>query len=375
MSTTDLNTNNSSQTLFRFATMRNPELSNPKNQERRFIFRDYNSQKGVIDPRVEAGESLQKVCAKPTGLTIEKEQSIKEKDPAFYKLAVWVARNKAAAGKSEFDQMIKEYKNYLETVKPAVIIDYSVIWDNLIYQVVTQKDFYAKEALMQFLHLNHILSVYDFTEEVYEDIVKAKVVLPKELFKASQPNINGASGSTTTQKTVYNEKSMKFAEATINLKENEALAGSLSKLEKTYKKQYDEAYKTMYNQHQDRVKPLLKSLQKDTAEADRKKQILENRINYLTQLSVADPEKFYANSELDMELHRIKDEIMQITMPETEIPDFEFSYKTPEIDVAALARTLSAQDQNALLRLFGASSLTEALSGITTFEELTQNIT
>lgn len=375
MSTTDLNTNNSAQTLFRFATMRNPELSDPKNKERRFIFRDYHTQKGVIDPRVEAGESLQKVCAQPTGLNIKKEQTLKEDDPAFYALAVWIARNKATASKTEFDKMIQKYKDYLATIRPVGIIDFSVIWDNLVYQVVTQKDFYAKETLMHFLHLNHILSVYDFTEEVYQDVVKAKVVLPKELFKASQSGTTGTSGSTTTQRTVYDNKAMKFAEATVNLKANEALADSISKLEKTYKKQYDATYKTAYDQYQNEVKPLLKSLQKDTAEADRKKQILENRINYLTQLSVADPEKFYANSELDMELHRIKDEIMQITMPETEIPDFEFSYKTPEIDAAILGRTLSVQDQNALLRLFGASSVTEALSGITTFDELSQNIT
>lgn len=373
MSTTDLNTNNSSQTLFRFATMRNPELSDPKNKERRFIFRDYNTQKGKIDPRVEAGESLQKIFQNPStisGFNILTEEDLKSGYAPFYEYAVWVARNKATATKEEFDKKIKACK----TANGIPTVDYR-IWDNLVYQVVTQKEFYAKELIMQILHLYHILSVYDFTEEAYQDVVKAKVVLPKELFKISQSGTTGTSGSTTTQRTAYNDKAMKFAEATVNLKANEALADSLSKLEKAYKKQYDEAYKTTYAQYQNEVKPLLKSLQKDTAEADRKKQILENRINYLTQLSVADPEKFYANSELDMELHRIKDEIMQITVPETEIPDFEFSYKTPEIDAAILGRTLSVQDQNTLLRLFGASSVTEALSGITTFDELSQNLT
>lgn len=373
MSTTDLNTNNSSQTLFRFATMRNPELSDPKNKERRFIFRDYNTQKGKIDPRVEAGESLQKIFQNPStisGFNILTEEDLKSGYAPFYEYAVWVARNKATATKEEFDKKIKACK----TANGIPTVDYR-IWDNLVYQVVTQKEFYAKELIMQILHLYHILTVYDFTEEAYQDVVKAKVVLPKELFKVSQSGTTGTSGSTTTQRTAYNDKAMKFAEATVNLKANEALADSLSKLEKTYKKQYDEAYKTAYDQYQNEVKPLLKSLQKDTAEADRKKQILENRINYLTQLSVADPEKFYANSELDMELHRIKDEIMQITVPETEIPDFEFSYKTPEIDAAILGRTLSVQDQNTLLRLFGASSVTEALSGITTFDELSQNLT
>ncbi|WP_294307543.1 hypothetical protein [uncultured Chryseobacterium sp.] len=373
MSTTDLNTNNSAQTLFRFATMRNPELSDPKNIKRRFIFRDYTTQKGKFDPKVEAGESLQKILQNPSsinGFTIRTEEDLKTDYAPFYEYAVWVARNKATATKEEFDKKIKACK----TANGIPTVDYK-IWDNLVYQVVTQKEFYAKELIMQILHLHHILSVYDFTEEAYQDVVKAKVVLPKELFKASQSAVSSTSGSTTTQRTVYDNKAMKFAEATVHLKENEALAESMSKLEKAYKKQYDEAYKTSYDQYQDRVKPLLKSLQKDTAEADRKKQILENRINYLTQLSVADPEKFYANSELDMELHRIKDEIMQITIPETEIPDFDFSYKVPEIDAAVLSRTLSVQDQNALLRLFGASSVTEALSGITSFDELNQNIT
>ncbi len=68
MSTTDLNTNNSAQTLFRFATMRNPELSDPKNIKRRFIFRDYTTQKGKFDPKVEAGESLQKILQNPSSI-------------------------------------------------------------------------------------------------------------------------------------------------------------------------------------------------------------------------------------------------------------------------------------------------------------------
>ena len=132
-----INQNNSSQTLFRFATMRSAELSDPKNREKRFIFRNYLRQKGVIDPRVEAGESLKNVCEKITGLTIETEASLKAKSVQFYELSVWVAKNKAKATKEEFDAKIKTYK---ETPKPIVEID-SNIWDNLIYQVVTQKIF------------------------------------------------------------------------------------------------------------------------------------------------------------------------------------------------------------------------------------------
>jgi len=373
----DLNTNNSSQTLFRFAAMRNPELSDPKNLEKRFIFREKNIANGsVFDTNIAVDHTLQAICRR-----IDEQHLIPILNEAllksaygndFYDLAVWVARNKSTATKEEFDRKINDFND--NTPIQFTLAERTRNWDNLVYQVVTQKDFYAKELIMQYLHLEHILNVYDGSEEIYPDIIKAKVVLPKELFKVSQSDFN-STGSSLAQRTTYDRKVMKFAEATIGLKENESLADSLTKIEKTYKKQHDAAYKEAYSEYQNTIKPILKSSQKEASEADRKKQILENRINYLTQLSVADPEKFYANSEMDMELHRIKDEIMQITTPEVEIPEFDFKLGTPEIDIAKIGRTLTAKDQSALLRIMGATTLTEALSDISSFDELNQNIT
>ncbi|WP_123947128.1 hypothetical protein [Chryseobacterium sp. CBo1] len=364
------NNNNSSQTLFRFAAMRNPELADPKNKDKRFVFRSEVARNASkIDPLVTSATSLKSIFKNPSsisGFTVHSEDSLKALHPNFYDFAVWIARNKSTATKEDFDKQIALCKTF-----GALVADY-VLWDNLTYQVVTQKDFYAKELIMQYLHLAHILENYDSSDESYADMIKAKVVLPKELFKVSQGS--GSTGTSTTQKTVYNDKAMKFAEATMFLKENQKLADSLTKLEKTYKKQFDEAYKSAYNEYESATKPLIRSVQKEASAADRKKQILENRINYLTQLSVADPEKFYANAELDMELHRIKEEIMQITVPEAEIPDFEFNFGTPEIDAIYLGRTMNSEDQSTLCRLLGASTITEALSGITTFDELNQSI-
>lgn len=376
---TNLNTNNSSQTLFRFAAMRNPELSDPKNLERRFIFRNSAMvDMSIFDTKIQAEKTLQAICRKinqpNSGITLDilTESDIKDIDSGkIYELAVWIARNKSTSTKHEFDQKINDYKANNPTL--LHLLDSTNLWDNLVYQVVTQKDFYAKELIMQYLHLVHILKEYDLSEEAFEDMKKAKVVLPKELFKVSQTDFN-STGSSIAQRTVYDNKSMKFAEASLNLKENQDLKDSLSKLEKTFKKQHDEAYKEAYNEYQQTVKPFLKSQQREASEADRKKQILENRINYLTQLSVADPEKFYANSELDMELHRIKEEIMQITTSEVEIPEFDFRFETPEINIEAIDRTLNVNEKNTLLRVLGASSLEEALSDISSFDELNQNI-
>ncbi|WP_139420859.1 hypothetical protein [Chryseobacterium mulctrae] len=369
---TNLNTNNSSQTLFRFAAMRNPELSDPKNKERRFIFRSLQAKNtSKIDPNVTSSTDLKSLFKNPSAinLTVHTEGSLKTLYPDFYDFAVWVARNKSTATKQEFDVQIE----ICRTLGVLTVTD--VLWDNLSYQVVTQKDFYAKELIMQYLHLAHILDNYDGSEESFEDMKRAKVVLPKELFKVSPTNSNGISTSPATQRMIFNDRAMKFAEATVILKENEDLKNSLSKLEKIYRKNYDKVYTEAYTQYERELKPIIESVRKNSAEADRKKSILENRINYLTQLSVANPEKFYANSELDMELHRIKDEIMKITVPDVEMPEFDFSFETPEIDAVQLGRTLKSQDQNSLNRLFGETSLIEALAEVTSFEELNQYIT
>lgn len=345
-STNNMNTTNqTSQTLFRFATMRNPELSDPKNKERRFIFRDYQTQKGIIDARVEAGATLQGVCEEPTGITIETEASLKNQDPTFYELAIWVARNKTTATKAEFDKKINDYKTLQH---PVIQID-SKIWDNLIYQVVMQKDFYAKETLMHFLHLNHILLNYDgVTQEQYEDIVKAKVVLPKELFKVEAGTSSNSPVLNNTSRLPFIENNMKFAEATIGLKENQDLAIALEKLENAYQKEYSQAYKDAYEAYLEEVRPIQAEYDNAVKEQEYQKEI------YLAS----------DNKEALSTLRYI---------PVPQIPAFNFEYR-PEIQTEGLSATLTQENIAALCRIFGASDVTTALIGVSTFTEIFQAI-
>ncbi|SIQ27261.1 hypothetical protein [Chryseobacterium sp. RU33C] len=343
-----INQNNSSQTLFRFATMRSAELSDPKNREKRFIFRNYLRQKGVIDPRVEAGESLKNVCEKITGLTIETEASLKAKSVQFYELSVWVAKNKAKATKEEFDAKIKTYK---ETPKPIVEID-SNIWDNLIYQVVTQKNFYAKETLIQFLHLDHILSNYDGnTQEQYEDIIKAKVVLPKELFKAKTNSMSNAAVSreeSSPQNIPLNNSALKFAEATINLKGNVDLKKALEKIEKNYRKEYGIAYNKAYEEYSESVRPEQARYDALVKEQEYQKEIF-----------------------LAAENHEALSGLKYVSIPE--VPNFKFNFR-PEIETEELLRNVNQENIEALHRIFNTSDLTNALNDISTFTELFQTI-
>ncbi len=364
--------NTPTQTLFRFATMRNAELSDHENKERRFIFRDYATQKGVIDPRVEAGEPLRKVCEEITGLTIETEESLKAQDVGFYELAVWVARNKARATKEEFDLKISQYREYYQQV---IAID-SRIWDNLIYQVVTQRDFYAKETLMHLLHLDHILRYYDgFTQSRYEYVIKAKVVLPKELFKvgSTSQTVGFSRMAVASEKELgepfYNEKDQKYTEAVANLNMNQDLSVSLNKLEKVYQKEYQEAYKTAYGSYLREIKPIQTEYQKQLSETENRKKVIENRVKYLTDLSIANPDVFDRNPDLKEELSRLNDELLSLHISPLDLPEFSFEFR-PEINTEELEAALTDENKYALSKIFGVSSFSEALEGVSTFAEV-----
>lgn len=378
MSTNNLNTNNNaSQTLFRFATSRNAELSDPKNKERRFIFRK-DVQKGVFDAKLNSSTTLQKLCETPSSLplNVETEQTLKAKDSAFYDLAVWVARNKAKATKDEFDAKIKEYRDYLGVTKKVVPSIDSKIWDNLVYQVTTQKDFYAKETLMQFLHLSHILSVYtNGDENIYNDVIKAKVVLPKELFKVD----NGTtSGSTSTAKTatqaapkvVYNDAGMKFAEAKMDLHANQNLVSVLDAMEKTYKKQYQQAHKEVLTAYERKVAPARKEYQNQLEEFNSRKKVAESRIDYLSKMSIASPELFLKDERSQEELRNLNEELAR-TIPAPELPEFSFEFQ-PEVEAGNLQNQLTEDQKNTLNKVLQSAST--SLENISTFSELSQLI-
>lgn len=341
---------NASQTLFRFATMRNAELSDPKNKERRFIFRDYRTQKGVFDARLNSSTTLKKLCERPQDLplTILSEQSLKSQDPAFYDLAIWVARNKAKATKAEFDAKINDYK----TLQHQYIIIDSKIWDNLVYQVVTQKDFYAKETLMQFLHLNHIILNYDgTTQEQYDDVVKAKVVLPKELFKIEENSSSGSAvlGEDGLRPSIpFDDKSMKVAEASVNLNANKDLTIALEKLEKTYQKEYEQAYRIAYQEYLNSVRPTQAEYDKQVKEQEYKKEIF-----------------------LAAENHEGLSSLKYIPVPE--VPAFTFEFR-PEIQAEELIEKLGQKNVETLSKIYGNSDVTVALHGVLTFSEILQTV-
>lgn len=111
---------------------------------------------------------------------VEVEIKLESLRSGFYKVAEWIARNRSALDTDDLYKMVK-------LMFPLDATDELNLWDNLFYQVITQKSFYVKEAVMQALVLQNLLKQIAGLPEAdalkfLSVIANAKVVLPKILF-------------------------------------------------------------------------------------------------------------------------------------------------------------------------------------------------
>lgn len=97
-------------TLFRFATMRAPQLSDDKNKENRFVFRKNDVPIGVFDNAVSSRNSTTTKWSamKTAAVNFAKldENSIKNLDINLYDFSIWLARNKASCSETDLQSKV-----------------------------------------------------------------------------------------------------------------------------------------------------------------------------------------------------------------------------------------------------------------------------
>jgi len=359
-----------SQTLFRFVSMRNPELSDENGLSKRFILRPAGST-GSFDTAVANKPSGQtnwqalKNAAATFGAWT-KVSDVKALSPALYDFSVWLARNRSTCTQAELQAKIAGL-----TVLAASSA--TALWNNLIYQVVTQKDFYIKEAIMQLLLADHLVANFKSTaglpaeaaaaaEAANQQLLHAKAVLPKELFRPS----NAGNGAFATMAMAAQalalipealEKKQTVALSQLEIAQYQALKKELSVAEKAYRKEFRTSYDAQWQKHDDTVKSIMAEYEQQVEEAKRQ------------WCSVRNPE-----IPFDAE-----DPCMQPpVIPRPDLPRFEFSFR-PELDMEFLQSKLSADGMFALQKVLAGSTPVQAqsltasgisLSDLDSFEEL-----
>lgn len=250
-------------TLFRFVSFRAPELTSEEDLHKRFVFRDEEIPNGIFDDAISNGDPLLSKWVKlknaaNTFTSILTLETLKEINANLYKFSIWVSKNRNSFKLSELENNISNITPLNETQEAA-------LWDNLFYQVVTQKDFYVKELIIQLLIANNTVKNYKPNDLYFsKKLLTARVVLPKKLFKEENTNSGSLAskimGTTIKTLPVPSIDLMKQINTAIADEANTSyskLKSEIKNIEKIYNKKYSSSYKTAVLNHNKKVKPIL----------------------------------------------------------------------------------------------------------------------
>ena len=175
-------------TLYRFVSLRSPELSDKQNQPKKIVF--YVENKGGYLFQAVANRNnktkwqamREAIPAFPYALASEDE--VYNLSAVFAKAAYWLSKNKSETPNNIYAKLVG--------IKPLDFKIEGILWENLFYQIVSQTNFYAKEAIVQMLILQNFIkqrNALSVRKNIIPDIplyVRAKVILPVLLFEEPQ---------------------------------------------------------------------------------------------------------------------------------------------------------------------------------------------
>jgi hypothetical protein len=349
--------NNASQTLFRFVSLRNPQLTETKERNLGFIHRPKGA-KGIFDTAVTGMSSrssklgeMVKAARNFSNAGFETEKKIEE--GVFGELLI-IGRKvskKETLSNTDWLYVKNYYKNLIDANKELTVDGIKIfvqLWDNYIYQIVTQGDFYVKEAISHVLMAVHLgfTNTLDLSseemikvngEKPIEKALDGKVVLPKYLFSEDSDTVGSVSSrmsgevsnpvltARTTQRLESEAKTSLVANKALHKKEAlEKLNAELEKLQKKYHKSSYQTYQDEYAKYQEGNREALEAYDRKLAE-------IESKITEET----SEEEKI-----------RLYEDLRKL-----EVKPFEFSYKN-EINLGELKEKLSPESFDNFLKLF-----------------------
>lgn len=357
------NKNNASQTLFRFVSLRNPQLTETKKENLGFILRPSNLS-SAFDSAINPGDSA---LAKFQSL----ERAAKNFSPAGYESELIIEQSTLAEALkigrkiSKKETLSASDETAAKTLYKSSNIQSKIpeLWDNLIYQTVTEKNFYVKEAIVHILKALHFGYVSDLTvtpeltkingEDLKAKAFEARVVLPMKFFgdgyESESPNLGSGSGSVNNvfqvdvskigeglingtdlplavhnQLTAEGDKISELSKLNFEKEDIEKLKSELQNIQTVYVKLKNKAYETANLEYKERYKK----------EIDAYNVQLERIKSQITaQMTEAEIDKLY-------------EEVQPLT-----IPLFQFNYKN-ELNFEDLKDGLSLDSLKLFINIF-----------------------
>jgi hypothetical protein len=347
-------------TLMRFQTLRSPELSDEENKSLRFIEMQNLGNGNLFFDAVKAQSAITSKWKKmlailptsipepPVGgnLTLLNATLTAYNwvvDSNMVALSIWIAKNKNSITFAELDRKLSNSEG-IAVFSPA---QEKQLWNNLFYQVLTQKDFYQKEAIMQLLALNHIIKNRNslVNDNLVKNILLAKVVLPAVLFDEKVDSSSNPAARLLNSSNAKVEADFVAVEPSQEMVRLQNLFSANSKLEKlqnlknefltirkSYQRDYNKAYSAENEYHQANVvKPIMDDYQ--------------NQLNSIEQQWCSN-----VNPSIPYDPKNPCSQPPKLPFPN--IPKLEFYFR-PEMDLVNLRQNLTSTSFETMLEVLG----------------------
>lgn len=258
-------------TLFRFVTMRAPQLTDKTKNELLFI---KHPEIGIV---VSPNGEFSKTMSNPDFAENRQEQleaaisrfnlkAIPTPDdlktdlvkPDLYEFANWLAKNRTSFTKETLHDYVPVTSKGQEdhhTLAPLAESSRVALWDNLIYQSLTFKSDYVRDMIISVLVADAFLQKFEDTDlslSVLQHLAQAKVVMPKPIFgtKAAEQSHDNEELPISTK---HLEKDVQLIRSEISIANYSRILEELEVAEKQYQRKEQKTYDAAYKAYLDSV--------------------------------------------------------------------------------------------------------------------------
>lgn len=295
--------------LFRFATLRAPQLLSKERRELGFVEHPDPSKSvflGILLSEDTPDEARAKVVAiSPSFTPVQSVESLKNLSETFWKFSLWLSVNKNVLERSELDTKIPSNLSSTEIL---------CLWDNVYYDLIAEKNPYIRQACLQMIVTANFIENYasfspgvttDEKEQQEEAKLLKRLANGKVIINHAFTKARIKTGLADISYQAYNSRQQtarhKSMVADYKLRLLEGLEKEFVALNKQYKKDYALAYQNEDIPYQASVKSAVDDFLSDNPD-------LRNNpdIEQLIPIDLVSPLKFAFHPPLDENYRRDK---------------------------------------------------------------------
>jgi len=261
--------------LFRFVTVRTPQLINEQRKDLGFIFHPNPSQSVFLEEIGEGTDINQartfvRDAVNDFTNPLKTYLKTKEVDKDLYNFSSWLMNNRSNFTKAE---VVVE----MGSLTPLVDAKVNELWDNLYYQVLTRKSSYVRQACIQLIIANNFIAkytTYDATvhegteEEFLVRLANAKVVIDKSFTTEEDNSVSSKGNYEATNKELVRAANEHFIGEEVSALK--VAATELKDVDYSYQKAYKKSYESAKASYEKVIAPLIEVAERNQEELQKK---------------------------------------------------------------------------------------------------------